>query len=161
MTTKLKGSVKRVHDALIAAGYPADIVRVSDSARTSAGAAAEVGCEVAQIAKSLVFRADNSDRPVLVIACGTNRVDTDRIAHAVGEPISRADANFVRRRTGFAIGGVAPIGHREPPVTVIDADLRRFEVIWAAAGAPDAVFRLSPADLEAMTGGTVVEVKLD
>lgn len=161
MTAPLKGSVKRVHDALLAAGYEADIVRFGDSARTSEEAAAAVGCKLAQIAKSLVFRTENGDRPVLVIASGANRVDADRVTDALGEAIARADAGYVRAKTGFAIGGVAPLGHKEQPLTVIDVDLLRFSEIWAAAGAPDAVFRLDPAHLETMTGGMVADVKLD
>ncbi len=161
MAEKLKGSVKRVHDALVAAGYPAEIVRFADSTRSSEEAAAAVGCAVGQIAKSLVFRGGESERVVLVVASGANQVDPERVAALVGEAVERPDAGFVRTRTGFAIGGVAPLGHKEPPVAVIDEDLLQYEAIWAAAGAPNAVFRLAPRHLPAMTGGIVGRVKAD
>lgn len=156
----LKGSVKRVHDALVAAGYPAEIVRFPAGTRSSEAAAAAVGCAVAQIAKSLVFQAPESDRPVLVIASGANQVDLEAVARLLGEPVARADAAFVRARTGFAIGGVAPLGHKEPPLCVIDADLLRYDAIWAAAGAPDAVVRLDPQQLAGMTNGRIGDIKI-
>jgi len=127
--------------------------------RTAADAAAAIGCTVAEIAKSLLFRAA-SGRPVLVAASGVNRVDEKKVAALLGEKIGRADADFVREKTGFAIGGVPPVGHVEPPVTLIDADLMAFETIWAAAGTPNAVFRLTPAALVRLTGGQVAEVKV-
>jgi prolyl-tRNA editing enzyme YbaK/EbsC (Cys-tRNA(Pro) deacylase) len=127
--------------------------------RTAEDAAAAIGCRVAEIAKSLVFRAA-SGRPVLVVVSGGHRVDEKKIAALVGEPIARADADFVREATGFAIGGVPPIAHRTPPVALIDDELMAFSEIWAAAGTPNAVFRLAPADLVALTGGTVATVRL-
>jgi len=127
--------------------------------RTAADAAAAIGCAVAEIAKSLLFRAA-SGRPVLVAASGVNRVDEKKVAALLGEKIGRADADFVRLKTGFAIGGVPPVGHVELPVTLIDADLMAFETIWAAAGTPNAVFRLTPAALVRLTGGQVAEVKV-
>jgi prolyl-tRNA editing enzyme YbaK/EbsC (Cys-tRNA(Pro) deacylase) len=133
------------------------VLEFEASTRTSADAAAAVGCAVAQIAKSLLFRA-RSGRPVLVIASGSNRVDEKKVAALTGEKISRADAEFVREHTGFAIGGVPPLGHATPPVTVIDEDLLRCETIWAAAGTPNAVFPLAPSDLVALTGGTVAAI---
>jgi prolyl-tRNA editing enzyme YbaK/EbsC (Cys-tRNA(Pro) deacylase) len=129
------------------------VLEFDASTRTSAEAAAAIGCEVAEIAKSLVFRAKTSGRPVLVVASGVNRVDEKKVAHLIGEKISRADAEFVREATGFAIGGVPPVGHLQPPVTLIDEDLMRFETIWAAAGTPNSVFNLTPADLVELTGG--------
>jgi prolyl-tRNA editing enzyme YbaK/EbsC (Cys-tRNA(Pro) deacylase) len=125
--------------------------------RTAEEAAAAIGCTVAEIAKSLVFRAA-SGRSVLVVASGANRVDEKKAARLVGEPIARADAGFVREKTGFAIGGVPPVGHAEQPTVLIDEALMRFEAIWAAAGTPSAVFRLSPSDLVALTGGTIAAV---
>jgi Cys-tRNA(Pro) deacylase len=119
--------------------------------RTVAEAAAAIGCEDAQIAKSLVFRS-GSGRSVLVVMCGTNRVDTAKVAVIVGEKITRADPEFVRERSGYAIGGVPPLGHRTLPVTVLDRDLLGFNEVWAAAGTPNAVFRLTPDDLRALTG---------
>ncbi len=125
--------------------------------RTAADAAAAIGCTVAQIAKSLVFRA-NSGKSVLVIASGVNRVNEKKAAALVGESIARADAEFVREATGFAIGGVPPVGHATTPVALIDQDLMAFEEIWAAAGTPNAVFRLTPADLVALTQGTIAAI---
>jgi prolyl-tRNA editing enzyme YbaK/EbsC (Cys-tRNA(Pro) deacylase) len=117
-----------------------------------------VGCQVDQIAKSLVFRLRESGRALLVITSGGHRVDERKVGGTVGETLERADADFVRARTGFAIGGVAPIGHTEPVLTLIDEDLLRWDAIWAAGGHPNAVFRLTPDELVAMTGGRVVTV---
>ncbi|HZH28581.1 MAG TPA: YbaK/EbsC family protein [Azospirillaceae bacterium] len=128
------------------------------STRTAGEAAAAIGCTVGQIAKSLVFRTLASDRPVLVVASGVNRVREAKVEQALGEAIGRADAAFVRERTGFAIGGVPPVGHAVTVPTIIDADLRAFGEIWAAAGTPNAVFRLTFDDLVRLTGGTVADV---
>jgi prolyl-tRNA editing enzyme YbaK/EbsC (Cys-tRNA(Pro) deacylase) len=155
----LSPSAQKVQDALTARGFGAiQVVELPDSTRTAAEAAAAIGCTVAQIAKSLIFKGQQSGQPVLVIASGTNRVNTDVIAALTGEPIGKADADFVREKTGFVIGGVPPVGHTQPVRTFVDADLRQFDVIWAAAGTPRAVFRLTPGDLEAMAGGQVVAV---
>jgi len=113
---------------------------------------------VARIAKSLVFRA--GDKPVLVVASGTNRVDEKKVGALLGQVIGRADADFVREKTGYAIGGVPPVGHAVPPAILLDSDLRQYETIWAAAGAPNAVFRLTPAELERLTGGHFVEIAI-
>jgi prolyl-tRNA editing enzyme YbaK/EbsC (Cys-tRNA(Pro) deacylase) len=126
--------------------------------RTAADAAAAIGCTVAEIAKSLVFRARDSGRSVLVVASGVNRVDEKKVAALIGEKIARADADFVREHTGYAIGGVPPLGHATAPVALIDKDLLAFTTIWAAAGTPNAVFRLTPAELVELTGGRVAEV---
>jgi prolyl-tRNA editing enzyme YbaK/EbsC (Cys-tRNA(Pro) deacylase) len=126
--------------------------------RTAADAAAAIGCEVARIAKSLIFRGANSGRAILIIASGVDRVDEKKAALAVGEPITRADADFVREATGFAIGGVPPVGHRTKPVVLIEESLLQLHEIWAAAGTPNAVFRLTPADLVELTGGRTVAV---
>jgi prolyl-tRNA editing enzyme YbaK/EbsC (Cys-tRNA(Pro) deacylase) len=133
------------------------VLEFDASTRTSAEAAAAIGCEVAQIAKSLLFKGA-SGGPVLVIASGSNRVDEKRVAALLGEKIFRADADFVREATGFAIGGVPPVGHLKPPVTLIDEDLFQFETIWAAAGTPNAVFKLTAAELVELTGGRVASV---
>lgn len=130
------------------------VMEFEATTRTAADAAAAIGCTAAQIAKSLVFRAA-SGRPVLIIASGANQVDEKRAAAVIGEKLGRADADFVREQTGFAIGGVPPVGHRNAPVTLIDEDLTGLGEIWAAAGTPNAVFRLTPADLISLTGGTV------
>ncbi len=156
---KLKGSVKRVHDALVAGGWRADLRRVDPSAKTSEGAAAEVGCTVAQIAKSLVFKGASSGKAVLVVASGANTVDPARVEALIGEATERADAAFVRQATGFAIGGVAPLGHTAAIVAAIDEELLQFDEIWAAGGAPDVVFPLDPQQLPAMTGGVVGRVR--
>jgi prolyl-tRNA editing enzyme YbaK/EbsC (Cys-tRNA(Pro) deacylase) len=134
-----------------------EVLEFDASTRTAEAAAAAIGCTVAQIAKSLLFRAQ-SGRPVLVVASGAHRVDEERIAALVGEPTARADADFVRETTGFSIGGVPPVGHRTAPVVLIDEALMTFGDIWAAAGTPNAVFRLSPADLIELTGGRVAAV---
>jgi len=152
-------SVKRVQEALAASGGGHTVVVLEQSARTSAQAASAVGCRVDQIAKSLVFRAEQSQRAVLVIASGANRVDERKVAALIAEPIGRADAEFVRQRTGFAIGGVAPVAHAEPLTILIDEDLLQWSEIWAAAGHPNTVFKLTPADLVSLTGGRVAAVK--
>jgi len=136
-----------------------DIKEFSETTRTSAEAAAAIGCTVAQIAKSVVFRAVGMNRAVLVIASGANRVDEKLVAAALGDRIAKADAAFVRDKTGFAIGGVAPVGHTEKPVTLIDEDLLGHAEIWAAAGTPNSVFRLTPQELVAMTDGRVTAIK--
>jgi len=134
------------------------VVEFEAGTRTAADAAAAIGCTVGQIAKSLVFRTLESNRPVLVVASGTNRVSEAKVAQVLGEAIGRADAAFVRERTGFAIGGVPPVGHAEAITTIVDRDLRTFGEIWAAAGTPNAVFRLTFDDLVRLTGGTMAEV---
>ena len=157
----LKASAQRVQAALAASGFQFDVREFPDSTRTSAEAAAAIGCTIGQIAKSLVFRAGQSGRPVLVIASGANRVDENKVGQLIGEKIRRADAAFVREKTGFAIGGVPPLGHLERPLTVIDEDLLGFSEIWAAAGTPNAVFRLTPGDLMALSKGQTADVKQD
>ncbi len=152
-------SADRVRQALNRLGLPIEIRSFDATTRTSADAAAAIGCSVAQIAKSLVFRAVPSGRAVLVIASGAGRVDEKLIAEALGQGIAKADAAFVRDNTGFAIGGVAPVGHSEKPIAFIDRDLLRFAEIWAAAGTPNSVFRLTPDSLVVMTGGRVIAVR--
>ena len=134
------------------------VLEFDESTRTAADAAAAIGCTVGQIAKSLIFRATESARPVLAIASGSVRVDERRLSSLLGEDIGRADAVFVREHTGFAIGGVPPVGHRSPPIIFIDETLLEFETIWAAGGTPNAVFRLQPEDLVRLTGGTVAAI---
>jgi prolyl-tRNA editing enzyme YbaK/EbsC (Cys-tRNA(Pro) deacylase) len=151
-------AVERVRAALTAAGVAVEILALPDAARTARAAADAIGCDVAQIANSLVFRGEPSDTALLVMTSGANRVDTARVAALVGESIGKADAAFVRAATGFVIGGVAPVGHVAPVRTLIDRDLLRHAEIWAAAGHPHTVFRLTPDALLRLTGGTVVEV---
>lgn len=156
----LSPSAQKVQDTLDTLGFEhCRIVEHPATTRTSAEAAAAIGCTVAQIAKSLVFKGKNSGDPILIIASGVNRVDTKRIAELVGEPIEKPDADYVRARTGFVIGGVAPVGHSEPVQTFIDQDLLQYTEIWAAAGNPNAVFQLTPNDLVRMTGGRVITVQ--
>ena len=139
-------------------GEDFQVLEFDASTRTAADAAAAIGCTVGQIAKSLIFRAMDSGRPVLAIASGSVRVDEARLSALLGEDIGRADAAFVREQTGFVIGGVPPIGHRTPPVIFIDETLLDFDTIWAAGGTPNAVFRLRPDDLVRLTGGTLASI---
>ena len=133
------------------------VLEFEQSTHSSAEAAAAVGCEVSQIAKSMLFKATDG-RPVLVVASGSNRVDEKKITALLGQKITRADAAFVLDRTGFAVGGVPPVGHITPPVTFLDRDLQLYPIIWAAAGSPNAVFALSPADLVRLTGAEFADV---
>ena len=158
MTAPLPESARRVEEALGAAGLSAHIIELPRSARTAVEAAAAIGCGVEQIAKSIVFRRTDSGRAVLVIASGPNRVDERRVSAHLGTDIVKADAEFVRSATGFAIGGVPPLGHAAPIETLIDQDLLRFDAIWTAAGTPDAVFSIDPRDLVRATGGHVLPI---
>jgi prolyl-tRNA editing enzyme YbaK/EbsC (Cys-tRNA(Pro) deacylase) len=151
----LPRSAARVQAALVEAGIPAEVAALSDSARTAAEAAAAVGVERGAIVKSLVFRAA-SGAPVLALVAGDRRADEEAIARAAGEPVGRADAAFVREHTGFAIGGVPPLGHGLVPV--VDASLLRFEEVWAAAGTPHHVFPVSPMRLVSVTGAAVASI---
>lgn len=156
----MSDTVSRVRDALRAFGGDHTIVELTGPARTAADAARLVGCQVAQIANSLVFRAPARDAAVLVMASGGRRVDPARIAAALGESVTKADADFVRARTGFVIGGVAPLGHTSPPAAVlVDEELLKWPEIWAAGGHPHTVFRLTPDELVRMTGGRVSPVR--
>jgi prolyl-tRNA editing enzyme YbaK/EbsC (Cys-tRNA(Pro) deacylase) len=155
--SELVGSVARVRAALLAAGHPDTITEFPASTRTAADAAAAVGCTVAQIAKSIVFRANG--RAAVIITSGANRVDPAKAAAALGVKLARADADWVRATTGFAIGGVAPIGHITAPLLLLDEDLLALDPIWAAAGTPSNVFRTTPAELRRITGAPVAAVK--
>ena len=154
----LRPAAARVQQILAEMGLATEVVEFAETTRTSADAAAQIGCAVAEIAKSLIFRAKATNRPVLVIASGANRVNEKAIEALLGERLGKADADFVREATGYAIGGVAPVGHVKPPVTYIDEDLLKLETIWAAAGTPFAVFRLKPDDLQRLTGGQVARI---
>jgi prolyl-tRNA editing enzyme YbaK/EbsC (Cys-tRNA(Pro) deacylase) len=152
-------SVERVRAALAAAGLAPDIVELPGAARTALAAAQFLGCEPAQIANSLVFRAEASDGAVLVMSSGAKRVSTAKLAALVGEPIGKATAEFVRRHTGFAIGGVAPAGHEGGILRAfVERSLAAWPSVWAAAGHPSTVFRLSYADLVRITGGSEAEL---
>ncbi len=149
---------RKVQEALDRLGVKGQVVELPASTRTSAEAAAAVGTTPARIAKSLVFLAEDG-QVVLVVASGTNRVDVAKVTREVGKPVRLADADTVKRLTGFTIGGVPPLGHDTQPLTIIDRDLLRFEAVWAAAGTPHAVFSVAPADLVRATGARVAEVR--
>jgi Cys-tRNA(Pro) deacylase len=159
MTAELSASARRVQQALTEKHVDLKVVELPDSTRTAQEAALAVGCQVAQIAKSLIFRTRQSKSAVLVIASGSNRVNEKKIKRLLGEPIEKADAEFVRETTGFAIGGIPPVGHLHRLPTYIDEDLLQYQAIWAAAGTPHAVFALTPDDLVHLTDGQVADVK--
>ena len=148
---------RRVSDALAARGHPHAPVFLSASARTAQEAADALGIVVGQIAKSIVFRRRSDDAAVLVVTSGDKRVDEKKVAALVGA-VGRADADFVKAATSFTIGGVAPVGHARPPVMLVDRELFRFDIIWAAAGHPNGVFELTPAQLVELTGAPVGDV---
>jgi prolyl-tRNA editing enzyme YbaK/EbsC (Cys-tRNA(Pro) deacylase) len=152
-----QSSVERVRAALLAAGHPDTITEFAEGTRTSADAAAAIGCSVAQIAKSIVFRA--GDRAVVVIASGANRVDAAKVAAALGVAVRRADADWVRAATGFVIGGVAPVGHIAPPLLLFDEDLLALHPVWAAAGSPSHVFQTEAATLARITGASTANIR--
>jgi prolyl-tRNA editing enzyme YbaK/EbsC (Cys-tRNA(Pro) deacylase) len=151
-------SAKKVQEALDFHDIPLQVVELPASTRTAVEAAHAIGCQVAQIAKSLIFEASTSGRPVLIIASGINRVNEQKISELLGETLKKASADFVRERTGFAIGGVPPVAHSEPLLTFLDKDLLQYAEIWAAAGTPNAVFKLTPSELTNITQGKVIQV---
>lgn len=159
MTTELSASARRFQDFLALQGFELRVVELPASTRTAKEAAEAIGVTVGQIVKSLVFKAKRSERPVLVIASGSNRVDERKIEALIEEPLGKADAEFVRTVTGYAIGGVPPAGHDRPLLTFIDRDLLQYDEIWAAAGTPHAVFRLTPGTLVELTGGQVIAIQ--
>ena len=159
MNDELSTSAAKVQSALQAMGLDCQVVELPASTRTAVEAAQAVGCTVGQIVKSLVFRGKISRRPLLVLASGSNRVDEQRLASLAGEPVEKADADFTRAHTGFAIGGVPPVGHTERIDTFIDEDLLAYGEVWAAAGTPHAVFRIAPANLARAAGGQTATLK--
>ncbi len=148
---------QRVSQALAEAGHAHAPLWLTVAARTSQEAADALGVQVGQIAKSVIFKRKSDDAAVLVVTSGDRRVDEKKVAAQTGA-IGRADAEFVKAKTGFTIGGVAPLAHANAPITLIDRELFRFDEIWAAAGHPNGVFRLRPADLAALTGAPVCDV---
>ncbi|WP_374357085.1 YbaK/EbsC family protein [Chitinimonas sp.] len=158
MNTPLS-SQQRVLAVLAAAGIDAEVKVFPAGTRTAADAAAAIGCSVAEIAKSIVLRAVESSRVVVVVTSGANRVDESRVAALLGEHLAKADADFVRSQTGFAIGGVAPFGHLQAPVLFMDRDLLQYPYIWVAAGTSDSVCRLTPQALLAITGAPLADIK--
>lgn len=155
----LKESAQQVQSKLVELGYPNKVVELSDSTRTAQEAAEAIGCGVAQIAKSIIFRLQSTDDPLLVIASGLNHINEKQLSSQLNETLGKADADFVRRRTGFVIGGVPPLGHTEAISTIVDEELFQFKTIWAAAGHPKAVFELTPGQLVDMTKGHVMAIK--
>jgi prolyl-tRNA editing enzyme YbaK/EbsC (Cys-tRNA(Pro) deacylase) len=153
----MSDGVRRVAAKLAEFGHPHDVVMLPVTGRTAADAAAALGVELGQIAKSIVFRRLSDDVALLVVTSGDQRVDEKKVAALVGD-IGRADADFVKASTGFSIGGVSPVAHTAPPVVLVDRELFRFAEIWAAAGHPHAVFPLSPGELVALTGAPVEDV---
>jgi len=159
MSEKMSSSAQKVQEALKVHGVACRVIEMKQTTRSAQEAADAVGCQVGQIAKSLIFTGKKSNQPILVIASGPNRVNEKTIRRHISEPLSMAKAEFVREHTGFAIGGVPPIGHLNPLQTFIDEDLLKFDEIWAAAGTPNAVFKLTPDELKKITKGEVISVK--
>lgn len=155
----LSPSAQKIQDLLDALGYNYTVIEHTESTRTAQEAADRAGCEIGQIVKSLIFKGNDSGKPILVLTSGANRVDEKRIEQYAGETISRPNADFVRTVTGFAIGGVPPVGHVQKMETYIDEDFLAYPTIWAAAGTPNAIFELKTDDLQKMTDGEVVRVK--
>jgi len=155
----LSPSAQKIQDLLNSLGYQLTVIEHAESTRTAQEAADRAGCELGQIVKSLIFKGKESGKPILVLTSGANRVDEKRIREYAGESIGKADADFVRAVTGFAIGGVPPFGHLQQMETYIDEDFLGYQTIWAAAGTPNAIFELKTSDLQTMTNGKVVQVK--
>jgi len=154
----LSPSARRVQDVIVSAGLECRVVELPASTRTAQEAAEAIGCAVSQIVKSLVFRGKQSGKAIFVAASGSNRVNEKRLKEYAGEGIEKASPEFVREMTGFAIGGVAPIAHLQAMESYIDQDLLSYSELWAAAGTPNAVFRLTPADLTRLSSGRVVGI---
>lgn len=161
MSKKLPNSAQKVQNFLMENGFDCTVKELPESARTAEEAANALGCLVAQIAKSLVFVDKESGNPVLVVASGINRVDTEKIENATGLQLIKAEGKFVKEKMGFAIGGVPPIGHHSKVKTILDPALKNYECLWAAAGTPFAVFQLNSNQLQKMTNGKFVDLKVD
>ena len=157
--TQLSPSAQKIQNLLNELGYKYSVIEHVESTRTAQEAAERASCELGQIVKSLIFKGRVSGKPILVLTSGANRVDEKRISEYAQEAISRADADFVRTVTGFAIGGVPPIGHIQKMETYLDEDFLQYKTIWAAAGTPNAIFELTTGDLQKMTDGRIVQVK--
>ena len=155
----LQPSAQRVQDTLRQLGFAGDVLELESSTRTAAEAAQAAGCELGQIVKSLVFMLEPENTPLLALVSGANRVHEKRLGRQLGGTLAKADADFVREVSGFAIGGIPPVGHKTPMRTCIDEDLMQYEFIWAAAGTPNAIFRLTPDELVRLSGGTLLNVK--
>jgi len=158
MAEELSRGAKKIQDALSALGAAFEVVELPDSTRTAVDAARAVGCAVDQIAKSIVFRTVGGKQPVMVIASGAHRIDERKVAAIIGEAIEKADPDFVKEKTGFSIGGVPPVGHAAAIPVIIDEDLLKHGEIWAAAGTPHSVFKISAESLVRITRGNVKPV---
>lgn len=159
MTGKyLSPSAKKVADSLAGLNIHCNVIELPDSTRTAPEAAQAVNCSVGQIVKSLIFKGKSSGKPVLILTSGSNRVNEGMITDILAEGIQRADPDFVRDQTGFAIGGVPPVGFPNPIITLVDQDLLKYEIVWAAAGTPHAVFSIHPEDLVKASAGRVVQI---
>lgn len=156
--TTLPAAAARVQAAAEALGLAVEVRIMPDSTRTAVEAAAACGCTVGQIVKSLVFKGKSSGKPILLLVSGANRVDEKGVAAVLGEALTRPDADFVRATTGFAIGGIPPLGHASPVDTWIDEDLLQYLTVWAAAGTPNAVFAVDPAKLREAVGARALRV---
>ena len=158
-TNELKKSAQAVQDVLDAHGLNCRVIEFPEGTRTSVDAARAVGADLGQIAKTLIFKTKKTDRPVLISASGPNRVDERVIAREIGEKITKADANFVKEVTGFAIGGVSPFATRQNiELVFIDKDLLQFDTVWVAAGTPNAVFEMKTSDLVSIIGGKIISI---
>ncbi len=155
----LSPSAQKIQDLLNSLGYNYTVIEHAESTRTAVEAAERAGCELGQIVKSLIFRGKESGKSIIVLTSGANRVDEKRIREYTGESIGKADADFVRAVSGFAIGGVPPVGHVQKMETYVDEDFLKYETVWAAAGTPNAIFELKTEDLQKMTDGKVVKIK--
>jgi len=158
MSDQLPKSAQKVAARAAAAGLDVHIVEMPASTRTAEEAAAACGCRVGQIVKSLVFRGRSSGRPILILVSGDNRVDVKKVAGDTGEPIERADADWVRAETGYSIGGIPPLGHDRTLTTYMDRALTGYATVWAAAGTPNCVMELDAARLAAVSGARIIDV---
>ena len=161
MASELRAKARRVQNFLTAKGFSFMVKELPSSTGTAQAAADSIGCELSQIAKSLVFRDKETDLPILVIASGSNQVDLSKIKKSTGLKLVSADGKYVKEKVGYAIGGVPPVGHRKPLETILDPDLKKYEIIWAAAGTPFAVFQLKVSDLEPLTNGKWIDLSIE
>lgn len=155
----LKESAQKIQDTITKLGFTNKVIELPDNANTAQQAADAIGCEVSQIAKSIIFKVKDSNQPLLVVTSGINRVNEKQVETILNVKLGKADADFVREHTGFVIGGVPPLGHKDPILTLIDEDLFQYKEIWAAAGHPKAIFQLTPDELVQMTRGQMACVK--
>jgi len=156
---QLSPNAQKVQTTLQSMGYAIQVVELPASTRTAREAAQAIGCKIDQIVKSLIFKTKHTNKAILVLVSGVNRADEKKIEALIGEPLGKADPEFVKQETGFPIGGISPIGLKHPLPTFIDQDLLTHETVWAAAGTSHAVFEISPSELPILTSGKVCEIK--